>query len=469
MSGNPLEHDSVLSELLSVAKTLKVQEKKETKREMLPVVENTQPKKKGRWDDDSDSEEEKRKKIAKKERKQQAKAAKEVKVEAPLVTVAMPDSSYVVDDYYAAHPLMELPPEEEPMVDITAPAPPKPFKESIHMCRSVNKYKKLERLNEGSYGIVYKAQNMETGEIVALKRIKFNDAVMVQEAFPVTALREINILQDLHHPNILHVQEMVVGDSLGEVYMVMDYEPKELGKSLHSIPYDLTASEVKTLLYQLLSGIAYLHRHWYFHRDLKSSNLLYRDGVLKICDFGMARRYSNPLTKYTQHVVTLLYRAPELLLNPQEDARFPPNRIVMYDNKVDMWGVGCLFYEFITRETLITCNQGDNESSVLVKLFRVLGYPGDDFYLFKDSPYASSFSNCNQYYPRLREMIPAAPFVGVRYLSNNGMDLLLRLLEFDPVKRISAEEALDHPYFKELPAMKKPEEMPRLEKDEVRY
>ena len=117
-------------------------------------------------------------------------------------------------------------------------------------------------------------------------------------------------------------------------------EPKELGKSLHSIPYDLTASEVKTLLYQLLSGIAYLHRHWYFHRDLKSSNLLYRDGVLKICDFGMARRYSNPLTKYTQHVVTLLYRAPELLLNPQEDARFPPNRIVMYDNKVDMWGVG---------------------------------------------------------------------------------------------------------------------------------
>ena len=173
---------------------------------------------------------------------------------------------------------------------------------------------------------------------------------MVQEAFPVTALREINshsvssesclVLQDLHHPNILHVQEMVVGDSLGEIYMVMDYEPKELGKSLHSIPYDLTASEVKTLLYQLLSGIAYLHRHWYFHRDLKSSNLLYRDGVLKICDFGMARRYSNPLTKYTQHVVTLLYRAPELLLNPQEDARFPPNRIVMYDNKVDMWGVG---------------------------------------------------------------------------------------------------------------------------------
>ena len=99
---------------------------------------------------------------------------------------------------------------------------------------------------------------------------------MVQEAFPVTALREINshsfssesylVLQDLHHPNILHVQEMVVGDSLGEIYMVMDYEPKELGKSLHSIPYDLTASEVKTLLYQLLSGIAYLHRHWYFHR-----------------------------------------------------------------------------------------------------------------------------------------------------------------------------------------------------------
>lgn len=102
-----------------------------------------------------------------------------MKVEAPLVTVAMPDSSYVVDDYYAAHPLMELPPEEEPMVDVTAPAPPKPFKESIHMCRSVNKYKKLERLNEGSYGIVYKAQNMETGEIVALKRVRASVSLLI--------------------------------------------------------------------------------------------------------------------------------------------------------------------------------------------------------------------------------------------------------------------------------------------------
>lgn len=144
----------------------------------------------------------------------------------------------------------------------------------------------------------------------------------------------------MHHPNILNVKEMVVGDSLSEIYMVMDYEPKELGKVLHSIPYDLSASEVKTLLHQLLSGIAYLHRRWYIHRDLKASNLLYRDGVLKICDFGMARRYSNPLTKYTQHVVTLIYRAPELLLNPQEDMRYPPNRTVLYDNKVDMWSVG---------------------------------------------------------------------------------------------------------------------------------
>lgn len=120
--------------------------------------------------------------------------------------------------------------------------------------------------------------------------------------------------------------------------------------------------------------------------DLKSSNLLYRDGELQICDFGMARRFSNPLANYTQHVVTLIYRAPELLLNPQEDQRYPPSRKILYDNKVDMWSVGyepcglindsCLFYEFITRQTLIQLKEGEGEFDVLMKLFRVLGYPG---------------------------------------------------------------------------------------------
>ncbi|CBK23008.2 Serine-threonine kinase [Blastocystis hominis] len=208
------------------------------------------------------------------------------------------------------------------------------------MCRSVGKYRKIARLNEGSYGIVYKAQNIETGEIVALKRIKFSENVVLQEAFPVTALREINILQDLHHPNILHVQEMVIGDTLNEVYMVMDFEPFELGKTIRTIKTDLTASEVKTLLHQLLSGVAYLHQKWYFHRDIKPSNLLYKNGVLKLCDFGMARRFSRPLERYTQHVCTLVYRAPELLANPQEDARYPPSRSILYDEKIDLWSVG---------------------------------------------------------------------------------------------------------------------------------
>lgn len=136
------------------------------------------------------------------------------------------------------------------------------------------------------------------------------------------------------------MQEMVIGDSFSEVYMVMDYEPQELGKVLHTIKNDLSASEVKSLMYQLLSGIEYMHSKWYFHRDLKSSNLLYKDGVLKICDFGMARRFSSPLSTYTQHVITLIYRAPELLLNPQEDVTHPSDRTILYDEKVDMWSVG---------------------------------------------------------------------------------------------------------------------------------
>ena len=133
---------------------------------------------------------------------------------------------------------------------------------------------------------------------------------------------------------------MVIGSSFSDVFMVMDYIPIELGKAIHSLQTDLSASEVKTLLYQLLSGIEYMHSKWYFHRDLKSSNLLYKQGILKICDFGMARRFSNPLSNYTQHVVTLLYRAPELLLNPQEDMRYPPSRTIEYDEIVDMWCIG---------------------------------------------------------------------------------------------------------------------------------
>ena len=121
---------------------------------------------------------------------------------------------------------------------------------------------------------------------------------------------------------------MVIGDSLNDVYMVMDFEPFELGKTIRTIKTDLTASEVKTLLHQLLSGVAYLHQKWYFHRDIKPSNLLYKNGVLKLCDFGMARRFSRPLERYTQHVCTLVYRAPELLANPQEDARYPPSRSI---------------------------------------------------------------------------------------------------------------------------------------------
>ena len=152
------------------------------------------------------------------------------------------------------------------------------------------------------------------------------------------------VLQDLHHPNILHVQEMVIGETLNEVYMVMDFEPFELGKTIRSLQTDLSASEIKTLLHQLLSGVAYLHQKWYFHRDIKPSNLLYKNGVLKLCDFGMARRISQPLELDTQHVCTLVYRAPELLANPQEDPRYPPSQSILYDEKIDLWSVGFGFF-----------------------------------------------------------------------------------------------------------------------------
>ncbi|CBK23007.2 uncharacterized protein [Blastocystis hominis] len=124
----------------------------------------------------------------------------------------------------------------------------------------------------------------------------------------------------------------------------------------------------------------------------------------------------------------------------------------------------CIFYEFVMREPIVQCKQGDCEFDVLAKLFRLLGFPGDDCSIFENSPYHGAFNHCKECYPRLRELIPAAPLVGMRYLTNNGVDLMYQLLEFDPKKRISAEDALNHPYFKEMPKMKRPEEMPVFDK-----
>ena len=173
-------------------------------------------------------------------------------------------------------------------------------------CRSVFEYEKLNKINEGAYGVVYKARDKKTGEIVALKKMKMKTAET--DGFPMSALREINILLSFHHPSIVDVKEVVM-DDFGTVYMVMEYMENDLKRMIEMRKQPFSISEVKSLMLQLLQGVHHLHHNWVLHRDLKTSNILLNDkGELKICDFGLSRQFASPSKPYTQLVVTLWYR-----------------------------------------------------------------------------------------------------------------------------------------------------------------
>ncbi|KAL0421533.1 UNVERIFIED_CONTAM: Cyclin-dependent kinase G-2 [Sesamum latifolium] len=193
------------------------------------------------------------------------------------------------------------------------PEPAHPPQRSVNMlqgCRSVDEFERLNKIDEGTYGVVYRARDKKTGEIVALKKVKMEKE---REGFPLTSLREINILLSFHHPSIVDVKEVVVGSSLDSIFMVMEYMEHDLKGLMETMKQPFSQSEVKCLMLQLLGGIKYLHDNWVLHRDLKTSNLLLNNrGELKICDFGLARQYGSPLKPYTHLVVTLWYRRPAL-------------------------------------------------------------------------------------------------------------------------------------------------------------
>lgn len=177
----------------------------------------------------------------------------------------------------------------------------------LQSCRSVFEYEKLNKINEGTYGVVYKAKDKKSGEIVALKKVKM-DVNKGDDGFPLSSLREINILSSFSHPSIVNVKEVVMDDGDG-VFMVMEYMEYDLKGLMEKMREPFSISEVKSLMLQLLEGVKYLHDNWVLHRDLKTSNiLLNKEGELKICDFGMSRQYGSPLKPYTPLVVTLWYR-----------------------------------------------------------------------------------------------------------------------------------------------------------------
>ncbi|XP_006785402.1 cyclin-dependent kinase 11B isoform X4 [Neolamprologus brichardi] len=296
-------------------------------------------------------------------------------------------------------------------------------------CRSVEEFQCLNRIEEGTYGVVYRAKDKKTDEIVALKRLKMEKE---KEGFPITSLREINTILKAQHPNIVTVREIVVGSNMDKIYIVMNYVEHDLKSLMETMKQPFLPGEVKTLMIQLLRGVRHLHDNWILHRDLKTSNLLLsHKGILKIGDFGLAREYGSPLKPYTPVVVTLWYRSPELLLGAKE-----------YSTAVDMWSVGCIFGELLTQKPLFP---GKSEIDQINKIFKDLGSPSEKIWPgYSELPAVKKMTFTEYPYNNLRKRFGAL-------LSDQGFDLMNKFLTYCPSKRISSDEALKHEYFRESP------------------
>ncbi|XP_004310052.1 PREDICTED: cyclin-dependent kinase G-2-like [Fragaria vesca subsp. vesca] len=323
-------------------------------------------------------------------------------------------------------------------------APPQRVVNMLQGCRSVDEFERLNKIDEGTYGVVYRAQDKRTGEIVALKKVKMEKE---REGFPLTSLREINILLSFHHPSIVDVKEVVVGSNLDSIFMVMEYMEHDLKALMETMKQPFSPSEVKCLMLQLLEGVKYLHDNWVLHRDLKTSNLLLNNrGELKICDFGLARQYGSPLKPYTHLVVTLWYRAPELLLGARE-----------YSTAIDMWSLGCIMAELLSKEPLFN---GRTEFEQLDKIFKILGTPNETIWPGFSKLPGVKVNFVKHQFNLLRKKFPATSFTGSPVLTEAGFDLLNKLLTYDPEKRITADAALNHEWFREVPLPKTKDFMP---------
>ncbi|KAM4610104.1 cyclin-dependent kinase 11B isoform 1-T2 [Polymixia lowei] len=309
---------------------------------------------------------------------------------------------------------------------------------ALQGCRSVEEFQCLNRIEEGTYGVVYRAKDKKTDEIVALKRLKMEKE---KEGFPITSLREINTILKAQHPNIVTVREIVVGSNMDKIYIVMNYVEHDLKSLMETMKQPFLPGEVKTLMIQLLRGVHHLHDNWILHRDLKTSNLLLsHKGILKIGDFGLAREYGSPLKPYTPVVVTLWYRSPELLLGAKE-----------YSTAVDMWSVGCIFGELLTQKPLFP---GKSEIDQINKIFKDLGSPSEKIWPgYGELPAVKKMTFTEYPYNNLRKRFGAL-------LSDQGFDLMNKFLTYCPSKRILSDDALKHEYFRETPLPIEPSMFP---------
>jgi cyclin-dependent kinase 7 len=294
--------------------------------------------------------------------------------------------------------------------------------EKIH-----EKYEKGKELGEGTFGKVYEGVVKATRERVAIKKIKVQ--LGYRDGLHPTALREIKYLREISqkpHENIIKMYDAYQRGS--SLYLVFEYCLNDLERIIKDEKTQLPPCDIKSYMRMLLSGVAYCHKHFLLHRDLKPNNLMIgSDYRLKLIDFGLAKSYASPFRRYKSEVVTLWYRSPELLYGAVE-----------YGPSLDMWSVGCIFGELLQRAPLFP---GQREIQQLGMIFRLLGTPTE-----KEWPGMTSLPSYIEY-----TMLSGAGlennFATAASVTSGAIDLLSKCLTYDPVKRISAEDALKHEYF----------------------
>ncbi|KAG0163520.1 negative regulator of the PHO system [Apophysomyces sp. BC1034] len=289
------------------------------------------------------------------------------------------------------------------------------------------RYVRLEKLGEGTYATVYKGRSRLGGEITALKEIHLD----AEEGAPSTAIREISLMKELKHPNIVRLQDVIHTET--KLVLVFEYMDQDLKKFMDSTARSthgaLETTTIKSFMFQLLKGIAYCHENRVLHRDLKPQNLLInKRGELKLGDFGLARAFGIPVNTFSNEVVTLWYRAPDVLLGSR-----------MYSTSIDIWSAGCIMAEMYTGRPLFP---GTTNEDQLQKIFRMMGTPTEQ--TWPGVSQLPEYKATQVIYPpqHINQILPT--------VDQCGLDLLSRMLQYQPQLRISAKDALNHVYFNEV-------------------
>lgn len=300
------------------------------------------------------------------------------------------------------------------------------------------KYTPIKRLGQGAYGMVCSCKDESTGQIVAMKKVQnaFNDLIDAKRI-----VREIRLLHFLNHPCIIKLLDIEKPEDVNnfqDIYFSSEYMDTDLHKVIYS-KQPLSDSHFQYFMYQILAGVNYIHSANVIHRDLKPCNILINKNCeIKICDFGLGRAIPKDVWdnnkesdgNLTEYVVTRWYRAPEIVLTPSK-----------YSKAVDVWSIGCIFAELLGRTTLF---RGEDYLDQIKKIINVLGSPTDEDLFYITIPDAKKFITD---LPKCQKI----PFNKIYPNANPlAIDLLEKMLVFNPLKRITIQECLEHPYFKEI-------------------